>query len=94
MQCKECGKEFRQSRWWQEFCSPKCRNDFHNHETSRALHAARRFEYAADVAAHEANGHAEAKMEIVAMPATRPKLVRRAVVVQPTSEKEEEAKVA
>jgi hypothetical protein len=44
MQCKQCGKEYRRSRWWQEFCSTKCRADFHNHiasEVRREL-AARR----------------------------------------------------
>jgi hypothetical protein len=28
-QCKECEQEFEASRWWQEFCSPKCRGAFH-----------------------------------------------------------------
>jgi peptide subunit release factor 1 (eRF1) len=85
MRCKECGKEFRQSRWWQEFCTPKCRNDFHNHLTSLALHEAKRAEYAAEVAAS-----AGAKMEVVALSPTQPKLVRRAVVVGTKEETKQE----
>ena len=54
MQCKECGTDFRPAKWWQEFCQPKCRNTYHNRETSRALQEAKHEQYRAEVAAHEA----------------------------------------
>ena len=47
-------KDFRPARWWQEFCQPKCRNTYHNRETSRALQEAKHEQYRAEVAAHEA----------------------------------------
>ena len=28
--CQHCGKEFIPARHWQSFCTPKCRNDYHN----------------------------------------------------------------
>ena len=28
--CRHCGKEFRPSRFWAEFCSSKCRYRYHN----------------------------------------------------------------
>jgi hypothetical protein len=30
--CPQCGGEFSPRRWWQEFCCPKHRQDFHNHQ--------------------------------------------------------------
>ena len=32
--CKGCGKEFEVKRWWQKFCKIRCRNTYHNNETS------------------------------------------------------------
>jgi hypothetical protein len=31
VQCNHCGRDFRQARHWQRFCSIKCRNDWHRH---------------------------------------------------------------
>ena len=31
LRCDQCGKDFRQARHWQKFCSNKCRNDWHRH---------------------------------------------------------------
>ncbi len=51
MQCVECNREFEPAKSWQQFCSPKCRNDWHYKEQKRAA-------YCAELAAAGAdNGH-------------------------------------
>ena len=87
MQCDECGKDFRPKTTWQHFCSPKCRNDHNNREFRRAQQEARREEYAAEVAAHEArmNGHTseekKVELDLVKLKLAKPKpaLLRRMV---------------
>jgi hypothetical protein len=68
MRCDECGKDFRRTRAWQHFCSPKCRNDYHNHETSRALHEAKDEQYRREVLANEARINGFTHIELVANP--------------------------
>ena len=36
-ECKYCGKEFEKVRKWKEFCSPKCKNNWHNERRNRAM---------------------------------------------------------
>jgi endogenous inhibitor of DNA gyrase (YacG/DUF329 family) len=31
LQCNHCGKDFRQARHWQRFCSTRCRDAWHRH---------------------------------------------------------------
>ncbi len=95
MKCDECGKEFRPTTAWQRFCSPTCRNAFHNRAWRQAERNASRSVYAAMVAAHETRlyGHALTKQHIeriepVALP-PEPKLIRRPLVVKPKNEDEE-----
>jgi hypothetical protein len=92
MQCDECGRDFRPARDWQHFCSPRCRNAYHNRENSRAA-------YAAEVAKHEArvNGHAPPKDDLVAqlelLKPAAPTVWRRPLV-QPKSDEGEDQQVA
>jgi hypothetical protein len=59
MQCDECGRDFRPARWWQHFCSPRCRDTYNNREKRNAAQDAKQEEYRAEVAQHEAriNGY-------------------------------------
>ena len=39
--CKHCEKEFTPTKVWQEFCTAKCRNNFHQQKHRASLRAAR-----------------------------------------------------
>ena len=89
MRCDECGKEFRPATTWQHFCSPDCRNTHNKRINRREAEEAKREQYLADVAAHEARINGYTLLELKANPPaqlTGPKLLRRLVVVQPKSE--------
>jgi hypothetical protein len=93
MRCDECGKEFRSATTWQHFCSPRCRNTHNNRENRRAAEEAKREQYRAEVAAHEALINGYTLLELKANPPpqlTGPKLLRRPVVVQPKNEEDEQ----
>jgi hypothetical protein len=36
MRCNHCDRDFEPSKPWQQFCSAKCRNDWHFRERKRA----------------------------------------------------------
>ena len=94
MQCDECGKNFRPARPWQHFCSPRCRNNFHNRETSRALQEAKDEQYRVEVLAHEAQINGYTLLELKANPPaqlTGPKLLRRPIRVQSNDEDQQVA---
>ena len=38
--CEWCEQEYEQSKWWQRFCCPKHKDDWHNHQKSLALREA------------------------------------------------------
>jgi predicted nucleic acid-binding Zn ribbon protein len=40
--CQCCRKAFRATKPWQRFCSPKCRDEWHNDETRKAKAAWRK----------------------------------------------------
>jgi predicted RNA-binding Zn-ribbon protein involved in translation (DUF1610 family) len=40
--CQQCEKAFKPSKTWQRFCSPKCRDEWHNEETRKAKAAWRK----------------------------------------------------
>lgn len=41
MFCENCQEEFKQKKWWQTFCSGKCRSEFHNKRNLAILRAAK-----------------------------------------------------
>jgi len=81
--------EFRPATTWQHFCSPDCRNTHNNRKNRHEAEEAKREQYRAEVAAHEARINGYTLLELKANPPaqlTGPKLLRRLVVVQPKSE--------
>jgi hypothetical protein len=67
MQCDECGREFRPARWWQHFCSPHCRDTYHNRRKANAAKNERDERYRCEVLAYEVlNGTKH--LELVANP--------------------------
>jgi predicted nucleic acid-binding Zn ribbon protein len=40
--CRACVKTFKAVKPWQRFCSPKCRDEWHNDETRKAKAAYRK----------------------------------------------------
>jgi hypothetical protein len=91
MQCDECGREFRQARWWQHFCSPHCRDTFNNREKSRA-------KYEAAVEAHEdrMNGHATTNKpkanlaDLLGLGKTKPTFGKRGFGTKPKEKDQQE----
>jgi hypothetical protein len=50
--CPECGIEFTPTRWWQEFCCTKHRQDFHNRNYREAEYRTK-----VEMAERGLNGH-------------------------------------
>jgi len=40
--CQRCQRPFKPSKTWQRFCSPACRDEWHNEETRKAKAAWRK----------------------------------------------------
>jgi hypothetical protein len=93
MQCDGCGKEFRPARWWQHFCSSRCRATYHNRKHQNGVEAVRDERYRREVAQHDARINGYTLIEAVAEPPpmlTGPRFGVRPFNVEPEKEQIEE----